>query len=230
MISPGLGKSALGSPSAGEASKKLSAQFRVVCRELSVKSGDGSQVISAKMLKRRKRVRTPEKTVDTFSRKKPRGRPGVRPSEIRGRAENYRLIFGQIWDRLSEPLLRATTEKEITNIFDEYARPYTQQFVPALNALILKVIHDRRFPKRSGPQIKFMAASLAGLGRVSARRSRDICEQERKKKVHYIVRQDFYIECTCRYKGPALHGSCPKCGTDEILPPDITISSKRLIP
>ncbi len=187
-------------------------------------------MISAKMLKRRKGVQTLKKTVDAFSKKKPRGRPGVRPSEIRGRADNYRFIFGQIWGKLREPLLRATTEKEITSIFDEYAKPYTQEFVPALNSLILKVIHDRRFPKRPEPQIKFVADSLAGVGWVSARRSRDICEQERKKKVHYIVRQDFYIECTCRYKGPALHGKCPKCGTDKILSLDLAIGSKGLIP
>ncbi len=181
-------------------------------------------MISAKTLKRRKSVQPLKKPVDTFSKKKPRGRPGVRPSEIRGRADNYRFIFGQIWDRLREPLLRATTEKEVTYIFDEYARPYTQQFVPALSALILKVIHDPKFPKRPKPRIKFMADSLAGLGSVSPRRSRDICDQERKKKVHQIIREESYIVCSCGYKGHSLYGRCPRCGPNEIFNPLLKFS------
>ena len=64
-----------------------------------------------------------------------------------------------------------------------------------------------------------LADSLAGRGSISPRRSRDICDQERKKKVHYIIRQDYYIECTGRYKGPAFHRKCPKCGTDRLALP-----------
>ena len=78
---------------------------------------------------------------------------------------------------------------------------------------------DARFPKRPEPQRNFLADSLAGRGLISPRRSRDICERERKTKVHYIIRQDYYIECTCRYKGPARYGQCPKCGTDRAYPP-----------
>ncbi len=127
------------------------------------------------MLKRKKLAKKPTKPLDTISGRRGRGRPRrVRPSEIRGRGDNYRFIFGEIWNRLREPLLQVTTEKEITRVFDEYARPYTQEFVPALNALILKVIRDPKFPKRPEAQIKFIADSLAGYGRVSARRSRDI--------------------------------------------------------
>ena len=48
------------------------------------------------------------------------------------------------------------------------------------------------------------------------RRSRDICGQERKKKANYIIRQDYYIECTCRYKCPAPYGKYPKRGTDKL--------------
>ncbi len=32
--------------------------------------------------------------------------------------------------------------------------------------------------------------------------------------MHFIIRQDFYIQCTCSYEGPALNGACRKCGTD----------------
>ena len=34
-----------------------------------------------------------------------RGRPGVRKTEIWGRGDNYRIIFGQIWNDLGKPLL-----------------------------------------------------------------------------------------------------------------------------
>jgi len=43
----------------------------------------------------------PKIPLDRVSQKRDRGRPPtVRPSEIRGRADNYRFIFGQVWDRL----------------------------------------------------------------------------------------------------------------------------------
>jgi len=67
-------------------------------------------------------------------------------------------------------------------------------------------------------QIAFLADSLGARGLVSPRRSRDICYEERAKPVHFIIRQDCYIQCTCAYKGPALHGKCPKCGTERIHP------------
>ncbi len=168
------------------------------------------------MPKRKKLVSKPKKALDTISGKGRRGRPGVRPSEIRGRGNNYRIIFGQIWDRLREPLLKATTEEEVTKAFGEYGSLSSQEFVPALSSVILKVIREPKFPKRPESQIGFLADSLAGRGLIRPRTSRDICERERKKKVNYIIRRDYYIECTCRCKGPALHGRCPKCGTDRL--------------
>jgi hypothetical protein len=170
------------------------------------------------MPKRKKAAPKPKKALDSFSVKRGRGRPGVRKSEIRGRGDNYRIIFGQIWKELREPLLKAKTQEEVTRAFEGFGKTYSKQFVPDLSLLILKVIREPKFPKRAAAEIGFLADSLAGLGRISPRRSRDICEQERKrqKKEHHIIRQDFYIECTCRYKGPALHGRCPKCGTGEV--------------
>lgn len=168
------------------------------------------------MRNRKKLVRKQQKPLDAFSQKRGRGRPRkVRPSEIHGRAQNYRKIFGEIWDRLHDPLLGVTTEEEITNVFDEFARPYTQEFVPSLDALIFEVIHDPKFPKRPAPQINFIADSLAGLGRVSARSSRDICAKERAreraKSPHRIIRKEFYVECSCGYKGRAHMDACLKC-------------------
>jgi hypothetical protein len=58
--------------------------------------------------------------------------------------------------------------------------------------------------------------SLAGTLLICLRRSREICGEERKKKVRYISRRDYYIEWTCRYKGPALHGRCAKRASDSL--------------
>lgn len=164
------------------------------------------------MPKRKKSAKKPENPLDMAFGKKRRGRPGVRPSEIRGRGDNYRLIFKQTWKHVGEPLLQAKTEEDAIQAFDTY---YKQEFAP-IAPLILKVLRDPKFPRRTGTQINFLADSLAGRGQIEPRTSRDICARERRKKVNYIIRRDFYIECTCRYKGPALHGKCPKCGTDKL--------------
>lgn len=147
--------------------------------------------------------------------KKKRGRPGIRGSEIAGRSFNYRNIFERIWPRLREPLLQARTKEEVAQALAQFGEPYSQEFIPQ-SELILQIIREAKFPKRPAPQVAFLADSLSGLGWVSPRRSRDICERERKHPPHKIIRQDFYIECTCKYKGPAHYGSCPKCGTSEV--------------
>ncbi len=169
------------------------------------------------MPKRKKARKARKKPLDTIYGKRPRGRPGVRPSEIRGRGDHYRLIFSQIWKVVGAVLLKARNEEDVIRVFD-LAASYKLEFAPVASP-ILRVLRDPKFPKRPEPQRNFLADSLAGRGLISPRRSRDICEQERKKKVHLIIRQDYYIECTCRYKGPALHGSCPKCGTDRLALP-----------
>jgi hypothetical protein len=172
------------------------------------------------MPKRKKAVKARKKPLDMVFGGRPRGRPGVRPSEVRGRGDHYRLLFTQIWKQAGEALLKARTEEDVSRAFD--ASPsYKMEFVP-IASLVLRILRDPRFPKRPEPQRNFMADSLAGRGLISPRRSRDICERERKTKVNYIIRQDYYIECTCRYQGPANYGKCPKCGTDRLflaLPP-----------
>jgi hypothetical protein len=179
------------------------------------------------MLKPKKAHKTREKTLDTVSPKRGRGRPGVRASEIKGRADHYRLLFTQIWnDRtdargeflkgLGNALLGAKTEEKVIRAFAPW--PSHQREFEPIASVVLKVLREPKFPKRRKTQINFLADSLAGWGWISPRRSRDICERERSKikKEHCIIRQDFYIECTCRYKGPALYGKCPKCGTEEL--------------
>ncbi len=146
----------------------------------------------------------------------------MRHAEIWGRAENYRVIFKQIWDRLREPLLAANAEEEVSQALEKQGQPYAREFVPHLG-LILKVIRDPEFPKRPDPQINFLADSLAGLGVVTPRRSRDIAAQERARyrarAKYHIVRHEFYVECSCGYKGPARDNACRKCGAG--IPPSL---------
>ncbi len=129
---------------------------------------------------------------------------------------SYRWIFSEIWDHLWPQLSKAQNEEDVKKAFEKGASPYDKEFMPYMASLVLRVLREPKCPKRRKPQINFLADSLAGVDWVSARRARDICDQERKKKVNYIFRQDYYIECTCRYKGPALHRKCPKCSTDKL--------------
>jgi hypothetical protein len=143
----------------------------------------------------------------------------MRPSEVYGRALNYRTIFGKVWDKLREPLLKASSAAEVGHAFEAYAAPYTQQFVPSLVRLIFEVVHHPKFPKRPEPQINYLADSLAALGWVRPKRSREIVAQElakeRAKLKHRVLRREFYIECTCGYQGPAYKGRCPRRHPDK---------------
>jgi hypothetical protein len=201
----------------GIASRAVS---RVICRffqRLSVKFRFAYPEISAKMAKRKKLFEDPKKTLDAYSEKRRRGRPyKVRASEVSGRAYNYRLIFSQTWDILAEHLLRATTEGEVLQAFEGTA--YKNEF-EHIASLILAVLHDAKFPKRDKEaRISFLADSLAARGVVTPRTSRDICEKararERAKSPYKIVRKEFYIECSCGYKGPARDDACRKCGAE----------------
>jgi hypothetical protein len=167
------------------------------------------------MVKRKKLQTKPKNGLDTYSEnKKPRGRPQrVRPSEVYGRALNYRGTFGLVWDKLAKPLLESTSEAEVVQVFEHYAAPYAHEFVPALAGLILKTMHHARFPKRREPQIKYLADSLAAYGRVTAKRSREIVAKElakeKAKLKHRVVRRESYIVCSCGYEGPTFKRKCP---------------------
>ena len=154
-----------------------------------------------------------------FSGLRSRGRPWkVRPSEVIGRAENYRGILAQVWSKLRSPLLASRNGEEVIKAFQAHAEPYAGEFVPRLAHDILRVIGEPKFPKREKPQIGFLADSLAGRPSVELRTSRDICGEARakelKKSPHKIVRKEFYIECSCGYQGPARDNACRKCGAE----------------
>ncbi len=204
------------------AAGRLPAEFWPVCRELPVKFRAGFQEIPAKMPKRKKSIKKSRKPLDTYSGKRGRGRPPkMYASEVSGRAYNYRLIFDQIWDTAGEQLLSAKTEEEVIQAFEDIV--YERDFAP-IASLILQVLRDPDFPKRDRQaQVNFLADSLAARGAVTPRTSRDICERERakqrRKSPHKILRHEFYVECSCGYKGPAHDNACRKCGAE--IPPSL---------
>lgn len=167
-----------------------------------------------------------KKTVDSIPGKRGRGRPRLcRYSEILGRAQNYRRIFTEIWGRLSSSLLAARNEQEVTEVFRSKAQPYTNEFVPRLAGDILAVLREKKFPRKPRAQAKFLANSLAGRPSVEARTSRDICAiglaEEKARSPHKILRKEFYVECSCGFKGPALDNACRKCGAEISLLPEL---------
>ena len=156
---------------------------------------------------------------DPYSKKKPRGRPRKIPLNwVTGRAYNYRLQLQQVWSKLEAPLLAAKTVEEITAAFESHGQPSASGLVPERAADILALLRHPKFPKRSEVRINFIADSLGGRPSLSLRTSRDICEKERarqrRKSRHRILRNEFYIECTCGYKGPARDNACRKCGAE----------------
>jgi hypothetical protein len=169
------------------------------------------------MPKLQKRIRKTKIAIDTFPKKRGRGRPESIPrSWVIGRANNCRFSLTQVWPKLCDPLLAAQTGEEVTAAFENYGRPYAGDFVPRLVPDILALIRDPSFPKRPKARIGFLADSLAGRPNVGFRTSRDICIKERAKQraksPHKIIRKEFYIECECGYKGPARDDACRKCG------------------
>lgn len=171
------------------------------------------------MAKPRSAQETPKNPLDTVSQKGRRGpKPKVVPSAVRGRADNYRGILKNVWERLWPRLSQVQSVDDVVVAFrDGY--PGEHEFMPYRAALILEVLKERTFPKRQKARINFLADSLAGLGLVSPRRSRDICAEDRAraKRAHQILRAELYVECSCGYKGHSLDHGCPECGTE--IPP-----------
>jgi hypothetical protein len=171
--------------------------------------------VSAKLRKRKARAKAVKIPLDTVSEKRRRGpHARLRPSENAGRAFNNRWIFTRVWDRLWPLLSEAQNEEDVIKAFQEGASPYDSKFMPSLAGLVIKVMNEPKFPKRRKPRINFLADSLAGVGCVAPRRSRDICEEERAKAkpAHHIISYEFYVECSCGYKGRSRNHACAKCG------------------
>lgn len=159
----------------------------------------------------------PKKALDSVGEKRGRGRPPNIPATwIVGRASNYRMILDGVWDRLWPLLSNVQNEADVIVAFQRGANPYDREFVP-LAKFVLPVLREARFPKRRAARIGFLADSLAGAGSVTPRRSRDVCAEWRARekeaqKAHHIIRYEFFVECSCGYKGRSQNHACAKCG------------------
>lgn len=165
------------------------------------------------MAKHNKASESANNPLDMALPKRSRGRPPkVSASSIKGRADNYRGILQNVWNRLWPALSEAQTADDVVTAFQN-ATPGGNEFVPHAK-LIFSVLKDPMFPKRHKARMNFLADSTAGLGLVTPRRSRDICSQERAKakRAHHIIRYEYYVECSCGYAGNSLDHGCPKCG------------------
>jgi hypothetical protein len=170
---------------------------------------------SAKVGKRaavRKKSKLP---IDRDQEKSRRGRPRkIQPSWVRGRADNYRQVFDLFWQHVWPDLSKAKTQRDVIQSF---SRPEVGAYaldLIRLADLILLVVTDQQFPKhKREAQINFLADSIAAYGVVTPRSSRDICERERARinRVHRILSYEFYIECSCGYKGHSRNHACPTC-------------------
>jgi hypothetical protein len=114
---------------------------------------------------------------------KRRGRPSrVILSEVLNRSMDFRHTLGHcgVWAQVREKLMGAQTTEDITEAFRPVIH-YGQKFLRE-PATLLEAIKHRDFPKRNfESQIAFIADSLAADGRVTARRSREICRAELAK-------------------------------------------------
>ncbi len=170
-----------------------------------------------------------KKPLDTVSEKPRRGRPiRIKATWVRGTADNYRTILNQIWDQVSPRLLKAKTREDVIGSYESAdIGAYTLEFVQ-LAELILRVLKEPKFPKQSRKaQINFLADSIAAHGVVTPRSSRDICEKERKriKRMHHIIRYEFWIECSCGYKGRSSNHACPECEAEIPLAGDLGLNA-----
>ncbi len=170
----------------------------------------------AKLKKKNAEQHTFLDAVPGKTRRGPKAR--IAPSTVRGRADNYRVCLETVWPKLWPALEQARTESEVHAAL-ELAAPYHEYFLPH-TASILSVLREKRFPRTRRGRIHFLADSVAGLSVVTPRRSRDICAAERAatKKQGKILRWEYYIECSCDYKGPSMKHACPVCEAEIIFP------------
>lgn len=156
-----------------------------------------------------------KKALDRKLAKRKPGRPRNSPSDavLLRRAENYRRIFDQCWDRLWPLLSVATTEADVTHAFTAAYVPDAHEFVPHRASTVLDALRESTRPKGRRALIGHFAESLAGQGTVNARSSRDACidAKRRAKTAHHIVRYEYFVECTCGYQGRSYDHACASC-------------------
>jgi len=148
-----------------------------------------------------------------------RGRKQVLKPEIVVEHADYVLkVVASLQDRIAwDKLEAARTEAEVESAIARVP-PFYREILRERLAAILMWVREGKFPKKNlERKMRHLADSVAGDVHYSPRRSRDICYEYRKrpvsKQVGMILCREYYIECTCGYRGPASRGACARCGT-----------------
>jgi hypothetical protein len=143
-------------------------------------------------------------------------------STIAGRSQNYATAFryaeNDFWDRVQalrnirRAVLEERKEAHVNNVFK--ALKWKSQFPTTLSLgfvdAFIEAVRDKKFPKKRKTQARFLGESLAADGTVSARRSRDICGESRRRSKQTPKVAEFYIYC-CGERRLTVGQECPKC-------------------
>lgn len=155
--------------------------------------------------------------------RKPGRRPVLPPQwSVAARADHLLRLLSDTRDCLDwENLLRAQSVHDVRKALGskEWAHEMKELWKYTENGLLfLDWLRERKFPRfERRAQMRHFAESIAApsfgyRGKISLRRSRDLCWKEREHGT--ILRVEYYIECSCRYKGPVKDQKCPRCGAE----------------
>lgn len=197
--------------------KKDAQRFRTIqceIRETAAKFILHSPESYAKLSMTKKRQKYPLTTL-----LETRGRKRVLEPHIVVEHANYILkVVRSLHDRIAWDVLEAARTTAEAESAIAKVPPFYRKILKERLAAILRWVQEGKFPKKNlERKMRHLADSIAGDVLLSPRRSRDICYEHRKQpeseKVGMILRREFYIECTCGYRGPAARGACARCGT-----------------
>jgi len=196
---------------------KPSAKLKTKHRKLPQNSPPVSRGISAKLGFGQKTANTAlTASAETRGRKR-----RIHPEHVLRAANDLLKILefckNQIdWGKLEI----AKTEEEVASAFKGVPSAHRERLNLWLAAIPAWVL-EGKFPKTNlERKMRHLADSVAAEGFLTPRRCRDVCLEERKRQAQLgmIFRREFYIECTCGYRGPAKGGGCLQCGTKRLSP------------
>lgn len=172
---------------------------------------------SAKLSMAKKKAKPP---LTAFQKRRGR-KPILLPEEVLEHAEFMLKVVASLkdeiaWDKLEAARTEAEAESAITRV-----PPFYREILKDRFAAILTWVREGKFPRKNlKRKMHHFADSIAADIFMSPRRSRDICSEERKRvqNATTLLCREFYIECTCGYRGPARRGSCRRCGTRRLSP------------
>ena len=196
---------------------KTSAKLKTKHRKLPQNPPPVSRGISAKLWSGQKTTnRALTASEETRGRKR-----RIHPENVVRAANDLFKILESCKDQIEWGKLEtAKTEEQAASAFERVPPPYIERLNLWLPA-IPEWAQEGKFPKTNlERKIRHLADSIAAEGFLTPRRCRDVCLEERKRQAQLgmILRREFYIECTCSYRGPAKGGGCPQCGTKRLSP------------